>query len=228
MRFYRYATVVVFGCTLAWAMPLLAGQGRSAGGQGAGGGGMGGYGAGAPASGGQAGAQKAPKAGTQAGAQPSRSAVNANQRAANLFNTVNSGTMETARLMASKTQNSQVRDFANKMIQEREQAQTRLQTWAGTSNMTLAQNQTMQRDRQRTRDQLQKDSATQADRAYVRAEIQQHPRAINQLRQLQGQVTNADLKAYINEQLPVLEQNLKEAQQLQTQLSAPASSGAAE
>lgn len=227
MRFLRNATVVVVGCTLAWTLPLLAGQGRGAGGQGAGGGGQGGYGAGAP-SGGQAGAPRAPKAGAQAGAQPSRPAVNANQRAANLLNTVNAGEMETARLMAGKTQNSQVRDFANKMVQEREQAQNRLQTWAGTSNMTLAQNQTMQRDRQRTRDQLQKDTATQADRAYLRAEIQEHQRAINQLRQLQGQVTDPDLKSYINEQLPALQQNLQEAQQLQTQLSAPSSSGGAQ
>lgn len=162
----------------------------------------------------------------QASAHPSRSAQSANDRAANLLNTINTSEIDTAKMMAGKTQNSQVKDFANMIANDHQDSQSKLQSIADQASISLKENPSLQKQNSSLDKTLQKDSTTAADKAYVRAEARDHRTAIRQLQRLEPNITNTQLKDFVQSQIPVLQKHLDAAQKLEAQLGAGAGASA--
>lgn len=154
----------------------------------------------------------------QAGTNPSKSATSANQRAADLINTVNKGEIDTAKMMQDHSQNDQVKDFAKSLETDHQDAQNKLEAVAGQSNISLREMPAMRKQDNTLKQKLQSDSPTAADKAYLAAEVKDHSSAIRRLKSMEPNVTDPALKSYIDSTLPVLQKHLDEAKKLQGQL----------
>ena len=163
---------------------------------------------------------------SQAASQPSHAATSANDRAANLLNSINSGEIGTAKMMADKTQNSQVKDLANMIASDHQDSQSKLQSIAGQASINLKVTPSMQKENETLNQRLKKDSTTAADKAYVRAEVRDHRTAIRQLQRMEPNISNTQLKEFVQSQIPVLQKHLDAAEKLETQLGAGATPNA--
>jgi putative membrane protein len=161
----------------------------------------------------------------QAGTQPSRSAMRANQQAADLMNTINKSEISTAKMMAGHTQNAQVKDFADMLANDHQQAQTRLESTASASNINLREGPMMMRHDRATEEHLKAMTPAAADRAFAADQVREHEHAIAQLKKLEPQVTDPQLKTEIKDYLPVLRKHLAEAKKLEGELRKPAGPG---
>lgn len=190
MRLLNNPAALIVGGLLAMALPIAAAQNPSA------------------------------SKSSQASAHPSRSAQSANDRAANLLNTINTSEVDTAKMMAGKTQNSQVKDFANMIANDHQDSQSKLQSIADQASINLKETPSLQKQNSSLDKTLQKDSTTAADKTYVRAEARDHRTAIRQLQRLEPNITNTQLKEFVQAQIPVLQKHLDAAEKLEAQLGA--------
>lgn len=201
MRLRNKPSAFIVGGLLAMAVPILAAQQNS-----------------------QSSSQASQ--GSQAASQPSHSAASANERAANLINTINMGEVNTAKMIQGKTQNSQVKDFAQMIQNDHQDSQSKLQSIADQASINLQTDASVQKQNQKQDQSLQKESATAADKAYVRDEARDHRTAIRELQRLEPNVSNAQLKEFVQAQIPVLQKHLTAAEKLETQLGVSATPGA--
>lgn len=160
-------------------------------------------------------------AGSQASTQPSKSAASANQRAADLLNTINKNEVDEAKMMADHTQNSSVKDFAQMLQNDHQDAQNKLESAAQQSNISLKTNKAEQQQGQAETAALQKLSGASADSSFARDEVRDHRRAIRQLQRLQPQITDPQIKSVVQDTIPVLQKHLDAAEKLQSQLGKP-------
>ena len=205
----KRAGVVGVGCMLAWLAPaVLAGQGRGAGA---------GAGAAQRQRAGQMGGGAQSGAG-QAATAPARRAMNSNRNAADLLNAINTGEMATARLMAGKSTNPAVLRYARRLQTQRRSSQEELRSIATRNSYALAPLGAMERENRQLQQRLRQQSGSQADRSYVQAQVQEHRRAIAELQRAEPAITDPRLRTLARQELTRLRANLREAEQLQTQL----------
>jgi len=159
----------------------------------------------------------------QASSQPSHSAMSANQRAADLLNTVNKDEIDTAQMMQDHTQNTAVKDFAQTLVNDHKDAQQKLETAAGQSNINLQENKSMQNQDSKLKDRLQNENGAASDKAFVNSEIRDHRTAIRELKRLEPQITDPGLKDVVQNAIPVMQKHLDAAQKLQSQLGGKSS-----
>src|SRR6185312_675290 len=100
--------------------------------------------------------------------------MSANQRAADLLNTVNKDEIDTAQMMQDHTQNTAVKDFAQTLVNDHKDAQQKLETAAGQSNINLQENKSMQNQDSKLKDRLQNENGAASDKAFVNSEIRDH------------------------------------------------------
>jgi putative membrane protein len=158
--------------------------------------------------------------GNQAAGQPSGSAAtqDPNQRAANLINTINNGEIELGKMMQDQAQNSGVKDYGKNLVDDHQKAQDELKDVASKTNLTLGTNAHEQAETQRLKDRLSSAQGEQRDRAYLRAEVRDHARAIRQLQRMNNQVTDPQLKSYISSVIPTLQKHEQDARNLLQQM----------
>jgi len=132
--------------------------------------------------------------------------------------------VEMAQVVASRTQNPAVRDFANQLVTDHKAHLEQLNKFAAsasigreanTSDTTgthlaglLAGLKTMPAD-------------STLDRTFVQEQIEHHQAAINGLKSMRAAAKDAELQKDIDATIPVLEKHLSSAQQLASQLSKP-------
>lgn len=158
------------------------------------------------------------QANPQAATQPSHSAASANQRAADLLNTVDKDEIDTAQMMQDHTQNTAVKDYAQSLVNDHKDSQQKLETAASQSNTNLQEDKTMQDHDSKLKDRLQNESGAASDKAFVSSQIREHRMAIRELKQLEPQVTDQGLKEVVQNAIPVLQKHLDQARKLQSQL----------
>lgn len=166
--------------------------------------------------------------GGQAAGQPSGSAAmqDPNQRAANLINTINSGEIDLGKMMQDQAQNSNVKDFSKTLADDHQKAQDQLKDVASKANLTLGTNTHEQAENQRLKDRLTSAQGTQRDRAFLHAEVRDHAKAVRQLRHMETQVTDPQLKSYISSVIPTLQKHEQDARNLLQQMGGGAGAGA--
>lgn len=120
-------------------------------------------------------------------------------------------------LAAGKTQNAQVRDFAQTMIRDHTAVNQQAVALAQRLNVTPADNDVsrqLQQGAEQARTNLQGRSGADFDRAYMDREVEYHQAVLNALDQtLIPGAQNADLKGLLQQVRPNIAQHLERARQ---------------
>ncbi|MCA1622661.1 MAG: DUF4142 domain-containing protein [Acidobacteria bacterium] len=121
--------------------------------------------------------------------------------------------VELSRLALTKAQNAEVKQFAQRMVQDHTNANTELKQLAGKKNVTLPTE--LDAKHKATRDELAKLSGAEFDREYVSAMVEDHQKDVNLFRMQSESGTDADAKALAAKTLPILQMHLKMIQDIQ-------------
>jgi putative membrane protein len=150
---------------------------------------------------------------TQVGAAPSDGQL------LEILATVDSGEVAQAQLAISKATSTQVRDFANAMIDQHSRAKQQGTQLAAEANLTPAPSPTS-RELQRKGDamitELHATEAAQFDETYMQSQIKQHKEVLDMLdNQLLPSAGNASCREYIMTARSMVQHHLTQAQQVE-------------
>jgi putative membrane protein len=135
----------------------------------------------------------------------------------------NTAEIAQAKLAQSKSKDASVKRFAAMMIEhhgaaKQKQAKLKLKTEPSAASTAL------QADAESTLDKLKTDSGKDFDHAYIAAQIDGHRKVLDAINdKLLPNVKGAELKAYLEEIKPRVEQHLKEAKRLQENMDSKSS-----
>ncbi len=114
--------------------------------------------------------------------------------------------VEIAKLAESKTQNAQIKDFAQMMVTDHGKANDELMGIAKTKNITLPA--TLDADHQKKMDDLSKMSGKDFDKAYVDAMVDGHKKTLSLMQDEAKNGKDADLKAFAAKTAPTVQMHL--------------------
>jgi len=125
--------------------------------------------------------------------------------------------MEASRLAEQRSQNTEVKRFAQHMLRDHGKTTGELKGMLpqlqGVSAQQIATS--LDRQHQALLEQLQGVQGAEFDRAFVRQQVQSHQAAVDLFRAYAQSGDDARLKQWATQTLPSLEEHLREAQQLQ-------------
>jgi putative membrane protein len=134
----------------------------------------------------------------------------------------NSAEIEQAKLARSKSKNQKVLQFASMMIthhQDAQRKQAKLKLTTAESPLSAQ----MTQDANQTLASLKEKTGADFDRAYMRAQVEEHQALLDAMNtRLLTSVSNAELKAYLEEVKTRVEQHLEAARTNEASLTAPA------
>lgn len=126
--------------------------------------------------------------------------------------------IETGRLALEKSQNAQVKKFAQQMIDDHTSAQQQLQALARTKGVTLTEETDLQHKTMATAMRVL--SGDTFDSQYLkRVGVNDHQRTIALLQKAQQSARDPDIKAMAAKMLPTVQAHLKMAQQMASQIA---------
>jgi putative membrane protein len=132
--------------------------------------------------------------------------------------------VELGRLAAEKASNAEVKQFAQRMVDDHGKANQQLSTIAQQKNVQVPTELTGKA--KADHDRLSKLSGEQFDRAYMQLMVQDHRKDVGEFRKQSTKAKDADVKSFASQTLPTLEDHLKMAEQTQSALNgARATSG---
>jgi len=118
--------------------------------------------------------------------------------------------VELGQLASQKAQSDQVKQFAQRMVQDHGKANDELKTLAQQKNITLPTD--LDAKHKSTRDRLSKLSGAQFDRAYMQDMLADHRKDVSDFRKESQSGKDPDVKAWAAKTLPTLEEHLKLAE----------------
>lgn len=155
-----------------------------------------------------------PPSQSTASAAPAMPALSDQQIAA-ITDAANTAEIAQAKLAETKSKNADVKRFATMMIKHHGEAkakQAKLKIEEADSDDSTA----MKSDASSTLDTLKKDTGKDFDKAYIDAQVDGHQKVLDTINQkLLPSVKSADLKAYLEEIKPRVEDHLKQAKEMQ-------------
>src|SRR3954452_24837124 len=131
--------------------------------------------------------------------------------------------VELGKLAQQNAQNDDVKQFGARMVQDHSDANQQLMTILTAKDFSVPQQ--LDEKHRRTMDKLSKMRGAEFDRAYMREMVEDHDTDVKKFRQQAQNGADADLKAFAQKTLPVLEQHQKMAHEISKSLSAVGSSG---
>jgi putative membrane protein len=147
----------------------------------------------------------------QAGAGASGKLSKADQRAVMDMARANMAEIEAAKLALSKSQDDQVKSYAQQMIDDHTMALTEVQTLAQARGVTLPTEPDSKHKAMAAK--MEKLSGDAFNREYMRqAGVADHKRVLSMLQKEQKSAKDPDVKALAAKMLPTVEQHLKAAQ----------------
>jgi len=114
--------------------------------------------------------------------------------------------VELSRVATTKSQNAEVKKFANQMIQDHTNANTELKQLAGKKTVTLPTD--LDAEHKALKDKLSGLSGAEFDREYVNAMVADHEKSVNLFKTQADGGTDADAKAFAAKTLPKLQAHL--------------------
>lgn len=142
------------------------------------------------------------------------------EQIAAITDAANSAEIAQAKLAETKSKDPGVKRFAAMMIKhhgEAKQKQAKLKLKPAESSISTA----LESDSASTLNALKGDKGADFDKAYIAAQVQGHQTVLDTINQkLLPNAKNADLKAYLDEIKPRVEDHLKQAKQLQEEYDA--------
>lgn len=124
--------------------------------------------------------------------------------------------VQLGKLALQKSSNSDVKQFAQQMVDDHGQNQSQVDSLAQQLSLTAPNN--LAPGEQQQADRLQNMSGDQFDRAYAKLMLQDHRKDVNEFKREQQSAKNSQIKQYVDQTLPVLEKHLQMAEQLNSKL----------
>lgn len=124
--------------------------------------------------------------------------------------------VELSRLATTKSQNADVKKYANQMIQDHTNANTELKQLAGKKNVTLPTD--LSAEHKAIKDKLSGLSGAEFDREYINAMVTDHEKSVNLFRAQADGGTDTDAKAFAAKTLPKLKGHLDMVKDMQSKM----------
>ncbi len=134
--------------------------------------------------------------------------------------------VELGKLAEQNAQDNDVKQFGAKMVQDHSAANQKLMPILAEKDITAPQQ--LDEKHRKTLDKLSKMRGAEFDRAYMHDMVQDHESDVKKFRQEAEHGKDADLKSFAQNTLPVLEQHLKMAHDVNKSLTAVGSSSGAQ
>jgi len=128
----------------------------------------------------------------------------------------NVGEIDMARMALQKSDNKDVKDYANMIQSDHKNALEGLTDLMKDKNVQLTI--TLPVETQQDIDRMNILTGSEFDREFVNKMVSDHQKAVDMFRDQQATAQNPDVKKYVNDVLPKLEMHLDKAQQLQAKL----------
>ena len=120
--------------------------------------------------------------------------------------------VELGNLALEKASSAKVKEFAQRMVTDHGQANQQLQQIAGNKSLDLPQ--MLPTEAQEEHDKLSKLSGAQFDKEYMRFMVQDHQKDIAEFQKAMNNVQDNDLKQFIQQTVPTMQEHLQMAQQI--------------
>lgn len=121
--------------------------------------------------------------------------------------------VENGKLASQKSQNPQVKDLADRMVQDHGQANDKLKQLASDKGVSLPDK--IASSEQREMDKLQKLSGDKFDQAFTKEEVADHKKVIKEFEHEAKYGSDPDLKQFAQDSLPTLREHLRLAEEAQ-------------
>ena len=131
--------------------------------------------------------------------------------------------VELGKLAQQNAQSDDVKQFGSRMVQDHTNANQQLMPILTADGVTVPQQ--LDAAHRKTYDRLSKMRGAEFDRAYMRDMVQDHEKDVKKFRQEAEHGNDPALKSFAQNTLPVLEQHLKLAHEVNKSLTAVGSSG---
>jgi putative membrane protein len=132
--------------------------------------------------------------------------------------------VEIGQMVASKAQSNDVKQFAQRMVDDHTKANDQLKSIAQQKGVTLPA--TMDAKGQAMKSRLEKLSGEQLDKAYMKSMVQDHTKDVQEFRTASQSLKDPDVKSFASSTLPTLESHLKQAKQVAAKVGVSANQGA--
>lgn len=154
-------------------------------------------------------------------AQPDARLSSGDEKALKDMAQANINEVAAARLALDKAQSSEVKTFAQKMVDDHGAALTKVQTVAQKKDVELPTEPDAAHKALNSRLENQRGDAF--DKMYMEyAGVKDHEKVLSKLKSDASKIDDPDVKALANEHTPVVEQHLKSAEQMSTHSGASA------
>jgi putative membrane protein len=168
----------------------------------------------------QAGTETSSSADTMGtGAAGSNTTALNDQQIAAIADKINTAEIEQARIAQSKSNNEQVRHFAEMMIEHHGQAKSQQQA-LGLGSAESQMSMQLEQESRATLETLQAKSGPEFDRAYMQGQVEGHQKALDTIQQLRQSAQSPELRTYLDKLTPQVEQHLEQARTAQQALQA--------
>ncbi len=131
--------------------------------------------------------------------------------------------VELGQMVAQKAQSQDVKDFAQKMVDDHSKANDELKSLAQQKGMTLPTDLDAQSKAAKAR--LEKLSGEQLDRAYMQHMVKDHTKDVSEFKQESTMAKDSDVKSFAGKTLPTLQEHLKMAKQVASKENSEKKSG---
>jgi len=132
---------------------------------------------------------------------------------------INTSEIEQARIAQSKSNNEQVRHFAEMMIEHHGQAKSQQQA-LGLGSAESQMSMQLEQESKATLETLQAKTGPDFDRAYMQGQVEGHQKALDTIKQLRTSAQSPELRSYLDKLTPQVEQHLEQARSAQQALQA--------
>lgn len=122
--------------------------------------------------------------------------------------------VESSRIALQKSQNQQVKDFAQQMITDHTKANEQLKSVVQSPGVKATVPQALDSKHQKMIDQLNAASGAEFDTKYIKMQLEGHKGAVALFTNYAKSGDNKDLKSFASETLPTLQHHLKMVQSL--------------
>jgi len=109
-----------------------------------------------------------------------------------------------------------VKQFAQRMVQDHGKVSQDLERLASSKNIALTQ--TVNEEQRKNSARLSKLSGAKFDREYMQAMVEDHQKAVDQFQREANNAQDPDLKSFVSNTLPTLQEHLRQAQEVSNSL----------
>lgn len=131
--------------------------------------------------------------------------------------------VEIGQMVAGKAQSNDVKQFAQRMVNDHSKANDQLKSIAQQKGVTLPTG--MDAQGQALKSRLEKLSGAQLDKAYMKAMVQDHTKDVSDFKTASQTAKDPDLKSFASSTLPTLESHLQQARQVASKVGVSSNQG---